>query len=321
MSLPEAVEKAAKEADELLQKMQQSAGEAENTGEPAPDETQDGDKSEGEGVEKAEGALEEKPEPAAAKSGVDPKEYERLKNSHSVLQGKYNAEVPRLHERIRELEAQLAEAKRPAQPSGAKPQTLDGVLGKLAEEYGDEFAANVQSAIDQKVEAAVGTVRGEIDSVKKTVGKSREDRFVTELTTQVPNWRDVFNDPRFSEYLDNVDDFSGKQLRDLAQEANDALDANRLARFYKAFLNSVGETNTTETKKKDKREALLSPETSTKTETGEEPKEKADLIKASEIERFYRDVQKGAFTYRQKEREAIEARINNAIARNWITEG
>jgi hypothetical protein len=56
------------------------------------------------------------------------------------------------------------------------------------------------------------------------------------LERAVPNWREVNNDPRFIEWLDNPDPLSGRTRQQLLNEATARGDARRIIAFLKGFL-------------------------------------------------------------------------------------
>lgn len=327
--IPKSVERQAEEAERLLQELQpkpQDEGKTEETPAPEPEVKEPDSKEEPKVEEEAP------PQPTAP----DAKEYERLQQAHKVLQGKYNAEVPRMAERIRFLEEQLVSKANNApekKETAPTPKTIDGVLKKLRGDYGDDFADGVSelidARIDDKLNTALKTVNANVENVSQVVHMTREDRFREELTELVPNWKTIYADPEFSNFLDREDALSGLTLRDLAQDANKKLDAKRLAKFYKAFdKESNPQSKEPESKtpaeakpKVDKREALITPATGTKQNNSAVGGEKPDYIRASEIDKFSKDVSRGLYRHKPKEMDAYEARINRAIANGWVLEG
>lgn len=331
MPVPKAVEEQAKEADEMLKKLNEPSQEAENTdgGEETPADAPASDESAGQAQETVEGSKTAAEKPEAKPEAADPRdvELEKLKHSYSVLQGKYNAEVPRLYQRIKDLEgARESDAsKKPEDaPQEPAPKNLATVIAKLKEDYGEDFAGSVQLLIREELGTAMKGVMTEVDKVKGTVAKTREEKFLEKLTEEVPNWQQIYNDPDFGNFLDQEDAYSGKTLRDLAVEANQSLDAKRLAKFYKAFNSSKQPVVKTETapeeKPRDKREALITPAASGNQGSSTVGSEKPDRIKADDIHKFYSDVTRGIYAYRPKEKEALEERINRAIANGWVIE-
>ena len=327
MALPKDVEEQARIADEMLRQMNEPKTE-EKTQEAPEEKAPEEDKTQQSAEGKAEEKSEPKPEVKAEEKtqSFDQREYERLKQAHAVLQGKYNAEVPRLYQTIKDLEAKIADAIKPAQaPAESTPKNLDTVISKLKEDYGEDFASNVEALIEARLSKAMQGIKSEVDSVKSSVVKTREEKFLAELAAEVPNWRDIYSDPEFSDFLDREDSFSGATLRDLAVDADKRKDAKRLAKFYKAFLDSkTSGRNEPEVKPvvetKDKREALITPATTGKQNAvvgGEKP----DLIKAADLQQFYEDVSRGRYKHRPKEQEAMESRIQRAIANNWVVGG
>lgn len=336
VSLPQAVIDQEKEAEELHAKLypkepegtppqEETPPEAEETAEesaPAPEPEGKAEVS----AEKVQST--DNPEPPK----VDNAEYERLKAAHSTLLGKYNAEVPRQADTIRSLEAKVhaLEARLAVSPApkseSSKPATedLSGVYAQMENDFGKDFSANFRKAVQAEARAIVNDtfqgVRGEVENIGKSVAKSREDRFLDDLTRLKPNWRETYSNPLFVEMLNQVEPFTGKTFGTLAQEANDALDASRVAKVYDMFDKKPAATATPVTAKppgpKPDKEALIAPSPVSKaTVSGGE---KADYIKAEDIERFYQDVSLGKYSDKPAAMKAKEERINKAISNRWV---
>lgn len=335
MTLPQEVIEQQKEAEEIFKQMygaENADGKSEETpSEEKPTETPEPVKS---GEETPES--EAKPDEAApAEEAPKPDaEFERVQNAYRTLQGKYNAEVPRQAEQIKALRDQIAalEARtttKPSQVEDASPVSddLTDVYSSMENDFGKDFAANFRKAV--KVEAkkiATETfqgVRGEVEGIGKAIAKTREDKFLEDLTRLQPNWRESYADPGFVEMLGEVEPLSGKPLGDLAQEANNAFDSARLARIYALYdqrkTASKPAKVTAEPAAKPSKEHLVSPAASGKATVsgGEKP----DYVNADEIESFYRDSALGKWADRPKAKAEMEARINKAISNNWVIGG
>ena len=62
------------------------------------------------------------------------------------------------------------------------------------------------------------------------------------LDQRVPSWRDVYQDPRFSSWLSQPDEFSGATRSQLLRNAVANGDAFRVVRFYQGFLAEAGQS-------------------------------------------------------------------------------
>jgi hypothetical protein len=60
------------------------------------------------------------------------------------------------------------------------------------------------------------------------------------LDQRVPSWRDVYQDPGFSSWLSEPDDFSGTTRSQLLRNAVANGDAARVVRFYQGFQQEAG---------------------------------------------------------------------------------
>lgn len=341
MALPQAVIEQEEEAQRLYAEMYGKKDEGEKTEDSeeakAPAEDSATETPPAEKVEEQPAEAKDIVEPEAKEETPKPDaEYERLVQAHKVLQGKYNAEVPRQLDRIRELEAKIAALE--VRQSEPKPKVdiapkvdedAEKVSAAIERDFGKDAAGNFDLMVEMRAkkiaEEAIKSVRGEIEGISKTVAKTREERFLSDLTAQNKSWRETYKNPDFQAMLGETEPFTGKTYGDLAQEANDALDAGRLAKIYNLFdSKSAAPAAKVEAAPEPKKEVkskedLIAPSGSAKATVsgGEKP----DYIKADDIERFYQDSALNRYADRPKEKAEMEARINRAIANRWVIGG
>lgn len=350
MALPEAVVKQEEEAQAIFNQMY---GTKDTDGKDTPAPPEGGEAPEGSATdeakpEKVEGkptedgeaaqpiTKEEAPADADARLKAD---YEKLLHSHEVLKGKYNAEVPRSAEqlraseqRIRELEAKIAALEvRGVEPKKTKdePAREDHTkrLAAIEADFGKDAAGNINQLIEDRAREianeAIKAVRGEVEGLGKTVARTREERFLSDLTSLNKSWRETYKSPEFASMLGETEPFTGKTYGDLAQEANDAMDPQRLAKIYNLFdsRNVPAEKVAAPEVKKEVRskEELIAPSGSPKAAapSGDKP----EYIKTSDIERYYQESALGRWNDRPKEKAEMESRINRAISNRWVIEG
>lgn len=233
--LPKAVQQQLDEAEQIL-----SASPPAEPVEPAPDEPQP----------------QPQPQPAEPQPAPQPAEpsqdaaYWRAR--FETLQGKYNAEVPRLAQTLQEQQQALAqmrmaiEAQRQA-PS-ATPQPVSLVTEKDDEKFGADLvdlmrrvAREERRAVEQalgRVEQLIRQVAPQLERVKQVeqkVDSTREGQFYSELAREVPDWETVNKDPRWLEWLTEYDPVAGKHRQQSLDEAAAAFDARRVSAMFKLF--------------------------------------------------------------------------------------
>lgn len=206
--------------------------------------------------------------PAAAPPAAPP--AEGWEQKYKVLQGKYNAEVPRLQtqardqsEAIRQLREQLTATQNllasfsaqretaPAQPSQATPPAPTKLV---KDEEVREFGADLIDVMRRVVREEQATLLPEIDrrvapvaqrvnqvaqathDVGARVAQSDQQSVLTQLASAVPNWQELNEDAGFLEWLDQVDPFSGAQRGALLKQAYKAHDGPRVVAFFTGYL-------------------------------------------------------------------------------------
>ncbi len=205
-SVPKAVQELAAEADAKL--------EAIKTGTPAP----------APGEPTAPIVESAGPQPASApipgaRPGETPEETaKRLSQALVVLQGKYNAEVPRLARENSQLkkELEITQSDRDrADAWGVEPEEIAG------------FKNDIVRAIEER-----GSRPAQTDDPKR-------ETYITTLDALVggeDHRRATIKDPAFNQFLDMIDSNTGRAIRDIAEEADAANDAGKVAEVYQAFF-------------------------------------------------------------------------------------
>lgn len=220
-TLPKQVQDANDRADELLKEVG-GKEKSENTNEgdapklaPVPDTPNDNGT--------ADPAT---PEPQAPAAG--PTEQEQLNTlgqKFSVLEGKYNAEVPALHGDLREanqknadLEAEIARLKE------TPPETTDDGL----DSYPDDLI-NYVRGLKEKVEQQGQTIQ----SLQSTSANTAQQGFDIALTELVSDWRDINGDQGFIQWLKATREQSSGMLQmDNLTSAHQAGDVPRVAFIF-----------------------------------------------------------------------------------------
>ena len=253
MSVPEAIKK---QNEEALKKHQEVYGKTdEETPPEEPEATpEEPEVPEEEAAPEEVPAVEETPESKKAKELEE--ELRKANERYSVLQGKYNAEIPRLHEELRNLRSQLEKKpeKKPEQPE----KTVDP---KDYEDFGDEMVQLVeytktQDGVIRELREEVKTLKEEIGNVNNRQTQTDEERFWTTLDNAVPDWEDVNRDKQFLDWLAVKEPLIGASRQDILDNARNSLDSARVITLFKMFKEEKDQAN----KKSDSLKRQVVPE-------------------------------------------------------------
>lgn len=167
-----------------------------------------------------------------------------------TLQGKYNAEVPRLSETLRQQSAeiqrltQLVEALQAKQPEPAQQtqQPQSSVDREALTAYDEEFGKLVDLIEAQKAQiealtAQLGQLQGNVQQVGQVQQATASEIFWGKLRAAVPDFDAVNADPAFHTWLAEPDGLSGytrKQIGDHALGAGDHAKVAKIINEYKS---------------------------------------------------------------------------------------
>jgi hypothetical protein len=261
------------------------------------------------------------------------------KQKYSVLQGKYDAEVPRLSSDLRDALGRIGdlETKLTAPPPAPEPKPAEseasGITDEEIKDYGEDLIdvigrkareiaqAEFQPMIDG-LKAQINTLTDKVGATGQRVAKQEQNEVFAVLDRDVKDWREVNVDPAFNAWLEQVDPFSGQPRKRLMLDGFEAKNALRVKSFFDSFLkeNAVVTPDPTPTPAGEAGAAgtlalgdYVAPgkPSSTPGQAGA-PKEKR-IWTNKEVGKFYSDSQKGHFKKRPDDKARIEADIMAAI--------
>lgn len=178
--------------------------------------------------------------PAPEASGGDaPIDYEQRYNS---LQGKYDAELPRLQQELKNTQDMLA-----AHAQGATIPEFD-TSGALTAEEIDEYGEELIDIVKRAARAEFAPVLNQLSqqnkdlqekmqATAKTIQLSSRDQMLEHIGQAIPNWAEVNQDQAFLDWLAQPDLLSGVPRQQLLTNAFERNDTNRVIAFFKGFLN------------------------------------------------------------------------------------
>jgi len=332
-NVPAAARKVIAEAEKLHKSIYPEPKEA-----PTPDDSVD-----------SEGQMKPVEAPKAAEKPVEaPKAVEKAvekpvepvstpetdwEHRYKTLQGKYNAEIPRLQEQVRDLQSLIATMKTPpveqSEPEGTDvPQTnIRYLKDDEISDYGEDFIDVVKRAAKEEFEPLISRLKAENAQLRSQVGgvtsniqQNVRQRMLESMDRKMPGWRDINQSPDFVNWLNGTDPFSGQRRHDLLLKAFEVNDEARTLAFFQGYQNenavvtSDTQQPTTAPQRKPKvdLETLVSPGTPKAGAAPRAQEGSSRIWSQREIARFYDDVTAGKYRSRQKDKAKIEAEIIKA---------
>lgn len=324
MALPQAVKKQIEQTKELEEKILE--GGVQSVDQPDPSDTPTEPDLPEEDLPQDGGPVQDNPtdtdNPEEPTQGASNWEHK-----YRVLQGKYNAEVPRLHDEIKQLKEQnafltgklellerLVAERDVSSPENATPPELPPEVETLKENFPDIYAG-VQKLLES-VGAETQQAKAQVQDTNKQVANALSMVFYTQLATKVPDWEQINKSPEFIQWLQQREKFTTATRYDLLMDAFNKADVDTVAEFFTAF--------------KEEKSASSVPPANLPPEQIVPPKGQGSrkatsgggnlkVYKQSEIEEFYRKAALGKIpsaTRRRQEAEFVQAVKDGRILYN-----
>ena len=254
---------------------------------------------------------------------------ETWEKKYYVLQGKFDAEVPRLHSQLREMQTQmqqiLADKAALEAQKVAAPQKIESLI---TEQDKEAFGPDLIDLIDRATESKVSTLRdreaqlvkeinelkGQLGDVTQRQGVSDQDRFLMGLGQQVPDWETLNVDSGFLGWLQEVDPVYGLPRKVALQTAYENFDVNRVATIFKAYKQMLPPPPAPN-KGKEELQRQVAP-TRTRSTTPPTNGENQQYFTQGDIEQFYTEWRRGHYT--DEEAASMEKQIHAAAAEGRI---
>jgi hypothetical protein len=104
------------------------------------------------------------------------------------------------------------------------------------EDYGPQFLDLTRRAAIDAVGPELQQLRAQNAHLRQMAQRAQNATIEQTLDREVPDWRACYQNPAFSAWLAQRDDFSGGVRSALMRHAVDVGDAGRVVAFYKGFL-------------------------------------------------------------------------------------
>lgn len=300
MALPRQVEAQLKELEAIekqLSDTQDSGHSAEPTVDPQP----------------ADAAPQPEATPKPATSEVSEDTWQQ---KYRTLKGMYDAEVPRLHAQVKELNQRMEQLQRAAEAPKSEPQKHEKLVTDADVQAFGEDLIEVQRRVAREV---AQEFRADLDAMKAENAQLRaqlqttsaqvvESSFEQKLTQLVPDFSAVNADPKWIAWLNEIDPMIRAPRKTVAQDAFARGDAEGVAYYVDLFK----QTQSPEEPRKRKSSEL---------ELQVQPKRNAPATATSQtgrtyttadIDRMFQQVRQLGAAGKLEEARKVEAEIDSA---------
>ena len=321
MAVPEQVRKQTEEVQQLYANLNTSSEESPVDGEaeamPVEDHTPSVDSDSAAEV----ASISEPPE-----QGSEPPE-ESFEHKYKTLQGMFDSQVTQVHAQNRDLANRVDQLQQllatmesaPAQPV-EEPTPVSLLSENEIEEYGESIdimrkvSQEVSGSHEQQIKALTeqvqqlqGALVPRVEHIAQQQTQTAEQNFWAELSSAVPNWRDINDNQDFQAWLLEVDPLSGMPRQAFLEDAQRNMDARRAAGFFTSWPGSTTPAQSTSPKQSSELERQVAPG---KGRSGPAPtSNEGKVYTTKDITKFFDDVRFGRFKGKEAERDAIEQDI------------
>lgn len=272
------------------------------------------------------------PEPQPPQQPQTPVPAEEWERRYRSMEGRFRKATESLesaNQQINHLSSQVAQLQTAVQaPQQSSVESL--LTPEEIAEYGPEFIDLVKRTAAEATRpllAEIGRLQAQLGQVGQKVEVQRIDDMHDKMDQLVPQWRELNANPRFIEWSNLHDVYSGAIRKTLMQEAWDRGDARRCAAFFNGFLaeETAMDPSRVQPVRQGSQPAPLAPVAPqaritleslaapgrARSAAGDPPAEKP-VYTPQQISQFYVDVAQGRYRGREAEKAQIEADIHMA---------
>lgn len=216
---------------------------------PTPDEVPDEGQTTAEPAEPEEPPAPEGSQPSKPSEPSGKDDESLWEHKYHRLQGKYDAEVPRLHQQIKDLSGMVDALKQEVENAKAAPQPETPpepeklVTDADIEEYGEAFVDLQRRIAREEFGKDLSALRQENaqlrEMLERTGSQIGEMTFNQKLLQAVPDFEAVNADPRWVAWLDEYDPIIRAPRRAVAQDAFNREDAEAVADYVRLFKSQL----------------------------------------------------------------------------------
>lgn len=249
---------------------------------------------------------------------------ESFKQKYATLRGKYDAEVPRLHQQVKELTDQMnairEEAYAAKKVEAEKPkEKVSYVTDADREEYGDDLidfqrrvAKEVSQDYEERFEQQSRVIQDLQSKISNTDNQVGEVGFTQKLNALVPEFDQLDNDERWVAWLNEIDPMTRGPRRDQAQAAFNSGDAEAVAHYVSLFRGSVEPVANGKSDRQTELEKQVTPSRSASTVASKSSNNSSKVYSEKELDRGWTKIRDLNSQGKYDDAEKLEAELTVA---------
>jgi len=249
---------------------------------------------------------------------------ESFKQKYATLRGKYDAEVPRLHQQVKELTDQMnaireeAQAAKKAEAEKPKEKVIY-VTDADREEYGDDLidfqrrvAKEVSQDYEERFEQQSRVIQDLQSKISNTDNQVGEVGFTQKLNALVPGFDQLDSDERWVAWLNEIDPMTRGPRRDQAQAAFNSGDAEAVAHYVSLFRGSVEPVANGKSDRQTELEKQVTPSRSASTVASKSSNNSSKIYSEKELDRGWTKIRDLNSQGKYDDAEKLEAELTVA---------
>ncbi len=249
---------------------------------------------------------------------------ESFKQKYATLRGKYDAEVPRLHQQVKELTDQMnairEEAHAAKKVEAEKPkEKVSYVTDADREEYGDDLidfqrrvAKEVSQDYEERFEQQSRVIQDLQSKISNTDNQVGEVGFTQKLNALVPGFDQLDSDERWVAWLNEIDPMTRGPRRDQAQAAFNSGDAEAVAHYVSLFRGSVEPVANGKSDRQTELEKQVTPSRSASTVASKSSNNSSKIYSEKELDRGWTKIRDLNTQGKYDDAEKLEAELTVA---------
>ena len=249
---------------------------------------------------------------------------ESFKQKYATLRGKYDAEVPRLHQQVKELTDQMNAIREEAQAAkkaeAEKPkEKVSYVTDADREEYGDDLidfqrrvAKEVSQDYEERFEQQSRVIQDLQSKISNTDNQVGEVGFTQKLNALVPGFDQLDSDERWVAWLNEIDPMTRGPRRDQAQAAFNSGDAEAVAHYVSLFRGRVEPVANGKSDRQTELEKQVTPSRSASTVASKSSNNSSKVYSEKELDRGWTKIRDLNSQGKYDDAEKLEAELTVA---------
>lgn len=170
------------------------------------------------------------------------------KQRFDTLAGKFDAEVPRLHQQLREQHERMLALSAQLERATAPPAADSPAMQQDVENFGEDLVSFVRRTANEQIaaeraqlEKRFGAVAQQVEQVQGHVAKSETEKFWGNVIQMVPDWLAVDASPAWIQWLDTSPEYTEATYRQLATQAIEKGKPEKVAKLVAEWRKATGQ--------------------------------------------------------------------------------